>query len=67
MAIFMEDERYRLKCPKCRSVTFYEKPVYAYVQSGNDLHATLDKTLIVCAKCNEIVYEVKAGKGTIIR
>ena len=67
MAIFMEDERFRLKCPECRNITFYEKPVYAYVKSGNDLQATLDRTQIVCTKCNKVAHEVKAGRGTIIR
>ncbi|WP_133174928.1 hypothetical protein [Heyndrickxia sporothermodurans] len=67
MAVFMEDEKHRIKCPECQNRTFYEKPVYAYIKKGNDLHSTLDKTQLVCTKCNAVAHEVKAGKGTIKR
>jgi Zn finger protein HypA/HybF involved in hydrogenase expression len=67
MAIFMEEETHRLKCPHCQNRTFYEKPVYAYIKSGNDLQATLDKTQFICVKCDKVAHEIKAGKGTIKR
>ncbi|MED1125218.1 hypothetical protein [Bacillus atrophaeus] len=67
MALFMEEEQNRLKCPYCQGRTFYEQPVYAYIKSGMDLIPTLDKTEIVCFNCIRLVHEIKAGKGTIIR
>lgn len=67
MALFMEEETQRLRCHRCSGITFYERPIYGYIKNGNDLISTLDKTVIMCSRCDTAVHEVKAGKGTIIR
>lgn len=57
MAILMQEESNRLRCPNCSNNTFYEQDIYAYIITAQntrstDLESVLDHTRLICSKCN---------------